>query len=197
MRLGILGGTFDPIHWGHLRIAEAAREGLGLNKVLFLPVGIPVHRQHAPHASAEDRYAMCVLATQGRPEFEVSRVETDSPQPCFTVDTLAKLRQELHDADCRLIIGADEAVIFTTWREPRTILKQARLAIATRPGLDAAELRVRLPQWVQDGADLLPPMAIDISATDIRARLAAGRSVRDLLPDEVISYIEQHGLYRQ
>ncbi|HEY3412016.1 MAG TPA: nicotinate-nucleotide adenylyltransferase [Armatimonadota bacterium] len=196
MRLGVFGGTFDPIHYGHLRIAEAAREALSLDSVMFVPVGVPVHRQVAPHGSAEARYQMCRLATEDNPAFEVSRIETDAQSPCFTVDTLARLRMERPDAEIRLIIGADEAAIYPTWREPRTIVKQARLAVAMRPGIDAAELQAALPRWVIDAMDVLPPIFIGISSTDIRARLTAGKSVRYLLPAPVEMYIEKNRLYR-
>jgi len=196
MKLGVFGGTFDPIHSGHIQIAETAFHALSLDKVLFVPVGIPVHRQHAPHASAEDRYQMCRIAVANRPRFEVSRVETDANTACFTVDTLAHLRRELPEAELRLIIGADEAAIFTTWREPHTILKQARLAVATRPGLGAPELQTRLPGWVRRQMDVLPPLSIDISATDIRIRLGEGLPVGEMLPEGVLAYIEQSRLYR-
>ncbi|HEY3267629.1 MAG TPA: nicotinate-nucleotide adenylyltransferase [Armatimonadota bacterium] len=196
MRVGIFGGTFDPIHFGHLRIAETAREHLGLSRVVFVPVGAPVHRHAPPHAGREHRYAMCLVATESHPAFSVSRVETESPEPSYTVDTLTRLQRELDGAQTHLIIGADEALIFPSWHEPRAILEMARLAVATRPGLDEEQLRERLPEWVTDRLDVLPPLAIDISATDIRRRLRDGRSVRYLLPDEVRSHIEKHALYR-
>lgn len=196
MKLGVFGGTFDPVHDGHIRIAELALKALALDRVIVMPVGAPVHRQHAPHASAEDRFQMCRIAVEGRPGFEVSRLETDAHTACFTVDTLAHLRRELPEAELRLIIGADEAVIFPTWREPRTILKQARLAVATRPGLDATELRSRVPSWVRKNMDVLPPLNIDISATEIRARLARGLPVDQMLPEGVLAYIEKVRLYR-
>lgn len=196
MKLGVFGGTFDPIHNGHIQIARTAWEALALDRVLFVPVGAPVHRQHAPHASAEDRYTMCRIAIAGLQEFEVTRVETDAHTACFTVDTLAHLRRELPEAELRLIIGADEAVIFSTWREPRTILKQARLAVATRPGLDASEVRASVPGWVRKHMDVLPQLDIDISATDIRRRLGEGLPVSQMLPEGVLAYIEQSRLYR-
>lgn len=193
----MFGGTFDPIHYGHLRIAELAREALGLDSVMFVPVGVPVHRQIGPHASPEARYEMCRLATEDNPAFDVSRIETDARVPCFTVDTLARLRMELPDAEIRLIIGADEASIFPAWREPRTIVKQARLAVAQRPGIEASELQAALPGWMIDAIDFLPPTSIEISSTEIRARLTAGKSVRYLLPTGVGTYIEENRLYHR
>ncbi len=196
MKLGVFGGTFDPIHFAHLRLAEAAREFLRLDEVLFVPVGDPVHREDPPHAGREDRYAMCVAATASNPAFSVSRIETDGGATGYTVHTLERLRMERPDAEIHLIMGADEAAAFPAWREPDRILEMARLAVATRPGIDEAALREALPGWVTGRVDLLPPMAMDISATDIRARLAARKSVRYLVSDEVRAYIEQHGLYR-
>jgi nicotinate-nucleotide adenylyltransferase len=194
-RTGVFGGTFDPIHFGHLRLAETAREALGLDEVLFVPVGDPVHRNDSPAAGREERYRMCVLATESNPAFRVSRVETDSPKPAYTADTLAALQGELHGATIFLLMGADEAVQFAEWRRPREILEMARLAVATRPGLDAPAIRSALPAWVLERTDFLPPLSIDISATEIRARAREGRSIRYLLPDGVLEYIEANNLY--
>lgn len=197
MRLGIFGGTFDPIHYAHLRLAEAAREHLRLDRVIFVPVGAPVHRENPPHADRERRYAMCLAATADNPFFQVSRVETDREEPSFSVHTLARIRAERPTADLHLIMGADEAAAFPTWYEPRRILEMVRLGVATRPGVDANALRSRLPEWVSARMEMLPWLNMDISATDIRARLACGRTVRYLVPDEVREYIADHGLYRE
>jgi nicotinate-nucleotide adenylyltransferase len=195
MTLGIFGGTFDPIHFGHLRIAETAREALGLDRVLFVPVGTPVHRRRPPAAGREHRYAMCIAATDTHPAFMVSRIETESPEPCYTVDTLRRIHAERPGDDLHLIIGADEAVSFPAWRQPRAILKLARLAVATRPGLERETLEDRLPDWLAEAMDILPPLNIGISSTDIRARFQEGRSVRYLMPDEVRTHIEKYDLY--
>jgi nicotinate-nucleotide adenylyltransferase len=196
MRLGIFGGTFDPIHYGHLRIAETAREALALERVMFIPVGAPVHRARPPRAGREHRYAMCIAATDTHPDFMVSRIETETPEPAYTVDTLRRIHAERPGDNLHLIIGADEAVAFPTWHLPREILELARLAVATRPGLDGATLLERLPDWLCERMDVLPPLSIGISSTDIRARFQEERSVRYLMPDEVRTHIEKYGLYK-
>jgi nicotinate-nucleotide adenylyltransferase len=196
MKIGVFGGTFDPIHYGHLRLAETARESLGLSTVLFVPVGEPVHRDSPPEAGREHRYAMCLLATDGNPAFRVSRVETDNPVAAYTVDTLTALRTELAGADVFLLMGADEAVQFDSWHRPRDIVSVARLAVATRPGLDHETARLAMPDWVADRAEFLPQLSVDISATDIRARVREGRSITYLVPERVAQFIETHGLYR-
>jgi len=195
MRLGIFGGTFDPIHFGHLRIAETAREALALDRVMFIPVGAPVHRARPPRAGREHRYAMCIAATDTHPDFMVSRIETENPEPSYTLDTLQRIHAERPDDHLHLIIGADEAVAFPTWHEPKGILALARLAVATRPGLDRDALYERLPEWQSEHMDVLPPLHIGISSTDIRARFLDGRSVRYLMPDEVRIHIEKYALY--
>lgn len=195
MRLGIFGGTFDPIHFGHLRIAETAREALSLDRVMFVPVGAPVHRARPPRAGREHRYAMCIAATDTHPDFMVSRIETDNPEPSYTVDTLTRIHAERPDDGLHLIIGADEAVAFPTWHDPKGILALSRLAVATRPGLDRETLYERLPDWQSAAMDVLPPLNIGISSTDIRARFQDGRSVRYLMPDEVRIHIEKYDLY--
>jgi nicotinate-nucleotide adenylyltransferase len=197
MKIGIFGGTFDPIHYGHLRVAETAREALGLDRVLFIPLGEPVHRTAAPHAVAEDRYAMCLAATLENPSFDVSRIEVDRPGGSYSVETLRILREERPGDEFVLIIGADEAAIFPTWREPCAILEMARLAVVTRPGTDAAALERELPEWVWRKMEVLPPLYVDISATDVRRRIAEGSSVRYRVPPGVAAYIAKHDLYRK
>lgn len=195
MRLGIFGGTFDPIHFGHLRIAETAREALTLDQVLFVPVGTPVHRARPPQAGREHRYAMCIAATDTHPDFRVSRIEIENPRPSYTVDTLTRIHGERPDDSLHLIIGADEAVAFSTWHDPRGILSLARLAIATRPGLGREALEERLPHWQAAAMDVLPHLDIGISSTDIRARFRDGLSTRYMMPDEVRVHIEKYDLY--
>lgn len=195
MRFGIFGGTFDPIHLAHLRLAESAREQLRLSEVVFVPVGAPVHRQTPPQASREDRYAMCVAATARNPRFSVSRVEIENVEPSFTVHTLERLLRERSEARASLILGADEAAAFPGWREPRRILEMARLAVAQRPGVEASELEA-LPEWVRRRVDFVAMLQMDIYSTDIRARAARGDSIRYLVPDAVRRHIEKHGLYR-
>ena len=188
-KLGILGGTFDPIHFGHLAIAGEARARAGLDAVLFIPTGEPPHKPHW-QADAEHRYQMSVLATADNPHFFVSRLEIDRPGPSYTVETLRALRAIFPRGEFTLIVGADMALDFHRWREPEAILAQARVLAAARPGcpLDAADPRLH-------DITLLPTPGLDISSTDLRARIAAGGEIRYLVPDPVAAYIRKYGLY--
>jgi nicotinate-nucleotide adenylyltransferase len=190
--LGILGGTFDPIHYGHLAIAEEARERFGLARVLFMPTGAPPHKPTG-RAGAEHRYAMTVLATADNPAFAVSRLEIDRPGLSYTVDTLRALHEEYPGAELYMIIGADMALEFHTWRDPEGILAQATVVAATRPGWDLSRL-ASLPT----AGRILPMDApgLYLSSTALRARIAEGRSLRYLTPPPVAAYIREHGLYR-
>lgn len=196
-RWGILGGTFDPIHHGHLAIAEAAREELGLERVLFVPAGQPPHRAHAPGASAEDRAAMVALAIAGAPAFSLSRLELDREGPSYTVDTLTALATGAA-TDLRFILSAEAFAEFPTWHEAERVLALCRLVVLPREGHPAPDLPAlvaRLPAL--DGrVTLLDGPRIRLSASEVRGRAAAGLSVRYLVPDAVAAYIADHRLYR-
>jgi nicotinate-nucleotide adenylyltransferase len=202
-RWGILGGTFDPIHHGHLAIAEAAREELGLERVLFVPAGQPPHRGNAPGASAEDRAAMVALAIAGAPAFALSRLELDRAGPSYTVDTLTALAAGAGggagDAvDLRFILSAEAFADFPTWHEPERVLALCQLVVLPREGHPAPDLPAlvaRLPAL--DGrVTLLDGPRIRLSASEVRGRAAAGLSVRYLVPDAVAAYIADHRLYQ-
>jgi nicotinate-nucleotide adenylyltransferase len=209
--LGIMGGTFDPVHYAHLRLAEEAAEALGLERVRWIPSGIPGHRA-APRTPGRHRLEMLRLAIAGNPRFEVDSVEAESVTPGFTIDTLARLRAELGSArPLVFLIGADQLLALHTWRRWRELLDLAHFAVSARPGYAiesealapevAAELARR--QSGPEGLAATPaghiatfamtPLAI--SASDIRHRLASGRSARYLLPREVLAYIEANTLY--
>jgi nicotinate-nucleotide adenylyltransferase len=195
-RVGVMGGTFDPIHHGHLVAAEEARWQFRLDRVVFVPTGQPWQKA-AGVSDAEDRYLMTVIATASNPAFSVSRLEIDSPGPTYTVDTLRRLRAEL-DPDVRLffVTGADAVLQILTWKDPDEVLALAELIAATRPGHDLADLAEKVPA----AAGRVHPMripALAISSTEIRARVAAGAPIQYLVPEGVARYIEKRGLYRE
>jgi len=194
-KLGILGGTFDPIHYGHLQIAEEARERFALDAVLFIPTGEPPHKPSGL-ASAEQRFLMAELATADHPRFAVSRLEIDRSGPSYTADTLQMLHELYPKAALHLIIGADMAMDFPTWRAPERILALARVIAVTRPGVSETRLRRRLTTPAMQDVELLVAPGLDISSTELRRRVRAGQSLRYLTPDAVIGFIEKEGLYR-
>lgn len=183
--LGLFGGTFDPVHWGHLLLGEAAREALGLAQLQFLPARLPPHKQDRSVTPTEHRLAMLELAIADNPAFAICRWELDQPGPSYTVDTLRHLRDEGWDP-IHLLIGGDSLAQLASWREPDAIRRLASIAVMDRPGWqpEAAGVRVlALPQ-------------IAISSTAIRDRLRAGQSIRYWVPEAVRAYIADHGLYR-
>lgn len=200
--LGVLGGTFDPVHVAHLAVAEEAREALGLERVLFIPAGIPPHKQGRTITSGDQRLSMLELAIAGNPAFAVSRIELDRDGPSYTVDTLAALREERLAAgeppDLALIVSAEAFAEFTSWREPRRILELALVAVAPRDGFPDTTLEAIARDFpgLEDRVVLLDSPRLRLSASDLRARAAAGRSLRYLVPDAVAAHIEDHALYR-
>lgn len=186
MRQGILGGTFDPIHLGHLLLGEAAREQLRLDSVLFVPAGTQWRKAGREIAPAEHRAAMAELAVADNPAFEVSKVEVEIPGPSYTADTLEAL-SETPDVQLYLILGKDAFQDLPNWVRPERIRELATLAVAARNGETVTEetpvVRLEMPE-------------IGISATDIRERVRAGRTIRYLVPALVEAYIRNHGLYR-
>jgi len=204
-RLGVLGGTFDPIHLGHLAIAEEAREALGLGRVLFVPAGQPWQKADRVVSSADDRAAMVDLAIAGNPAFECSRLEIERPGPTYTVETLASLavteRSAGREPDLWFLLSVEALRGLSTWHEPDRLLELCRLAVVPRAGVgeagepvDAHWLNRHLPGR-QDRVRLLEGPRLRLSGTDIRARVAARRSIRYLVPDAVAAYIGDHGLY--
>ena len=195
-RWGILGGIFDPIHYGHLAIAEQARDALDLGRVLFVPAGQPVHKG-APEADGEHRARMIEQAIQGNPHFRLSRNEIDADRPSYTVDTLMDLAGEHPDCDWVIIISAEAARALPTWRLPERILQLAQVAIMPRLGYDDISEEWLAGQFPgqADRFSLLRTSRLGHSSTDIRSRLHAGRSIRYLVPASVEAYIGDNRLY--
>jgi nicotinate-nucleotide adenylyltransferase len=201
-RIGILGGTFDPIHIGHLAIAQAARETLGLERVLFVPARVPPHRPDRPIAAAHDRAAMVALAIAANPAFEMSRVELDREGPSYTVDTLKALAGESgpdRPPDLWFILSAEAFAGFLDWHDPAGILELCRLAVMPREGDSPANLTpiARALPRLADRVHLLDGPRLRLAATEVRSRAARGLSVRYLVPDAVAAYIGDHRLYRE
>jgi nicotinate-nucleotide adenylyltransferase len=190
-----MGGTFDPIHHGHLVAADEARWQFELDRVVFVPAGRPWQKPVGV-SPAEDRYRMTAIATASDPAFTVSRVEIDHQGPTYTVDTLRRLRAEL-PADTRLlfIAGADAVLQLLTWKEPDQVVALAELIAATRPDFDLDRLVSQVPGAAGRVHRMEIP-ALAISSSDIRARVARGAPYRYLVPEGVAGYIQQHALYR-
>lgn len=200
-RWGVLGGTFDPIHLGHLLLAEECRELLALDKVLFVPAGEPWLKAGQGVTAGIHRLRMAELATAEHPQFAVLPWEVERPGPSYTVDTLARLRAEQGaDLELHFILGADALASFQRWQEPERVLQLARLAVAPRPGYAAAaadivaEVKARFAAYAA-GISLLAAAGLDISATELRRRMAAGLSIRYRAPAAVVGYAGEWGLY--
>ena len=192
-RLGVMGGTFDPIHYGHLVTAEEALDQFELEGVVFVPTGRPWMKEHEVVSPAEDRYLMTVIATASNPLFSVSRIEVDREGPTYTVETLRALKAEL-DADLFFITGADAILEIVQWKDRAELFDLARFIAATRPGYDMAGFQ--MPGEAVDAVTVMRIPALAISSTDIRERVKASRPIRYLVPEGVKSYIEKAGLYR-
>ena len=196
MRTGVLGGTFDPIHLGHLAAARAAIGCATLDRVLLVPSGTPPHRPGA-EAPAEMRLEMCLLAAAGQPGLEVSDVEIARAGPSYTADTLDELRTLHPQDDLYLILGWDAARLFSTWHDPERIKRLATVVVVNRPGTPSPD-SAQLAQAGLDPDDVVLCAADtpDVSASELREALARGDSVTEKVPSEVARYIATHRLYR-
>jgi nicotinate-nucleotide adenylyltransferase len=207
-RLGILGGTFDPPHYGHLLLADTARVELSLERVLFAPAGQPPHKPEAKPSSEAHRVALveAALADAAEPIFELSRVDLDRPGPHYTIHTLIRLREAYPGADFWFLVGGDSLVDLPKWRAPNQIIALARLGVLSRPGYepDLEAIQEKLSSRgdsdakinVRDRIDWLQGPPLDISSTALRERKRAGLSLRFLVPPSVEAYVCQHQLYR-
>ena len=195
--LGVMGGTFDPVHLGHLAVAEEAREVLGLERILFVPAGQPPHKPAGEVTPVEHRIAMVELAIVDNPAFELSRIEVDRAGPSYTVDTLETLAAE--GDRLTVILSAETFAELRTWHEPGRLFEAARVAVAPRWGYPAPD-----PGWLaatfpgrEDRVSYLEGPRLGVSSTALRARVAAGRSIRYLVPQPVAAYIAAHNLYAE
>lgn len=197
-RLGIMGGTFDPIHIGHLACAEQALETYGLDAVVFVPAGVPVFKKHQRVTDAADRLAMVRLAVAGNQAFDASSIEIDRGGDTYTVDTLRALRAHYPDnVELFFITGADAVRSIVAWKDSAQVARLVRFIAATRPGYDLAEVRRELESASEGfSIDFFEVTSLAVSSSDLRARVAAGKSIRYLTMDAVRRYIEDRGLYR-
>ena len=193
--IGLMGGTFDPIHVGHLAIAEEARDALSLDRILFVPAGRPPHKAGVAVTDVAHRVAMVELAIAGNAAFELSRIEVDRPGPSYTVDTVETLAAH---ADVTVILSVETFVELPTWHAPERLLAAARMAVVPREGYPAPD-----PAWISRAFPSMEPRIsylegprLGLSSTALRARVATGRSIRYLVPDAVGAYIATNHLYR-
>jgi nicotinate-nucleotide adenylyltransferase len=191
-KIGVMGGTFDPIHHGHLVAASEVADRFGLDEVLFVPTGEPWQKGERSVSPAEDRYLMTVVATASNPRFSVSRVDIDRGGPTYTVDTLRDLHARHPDADLYFITGADALGAILTWRDVDELFGLAHFVGVTRPGYELED--DHLPEG---SVTLVEVPALTISSTDCRRRVAEGHPVWYLVPDGVVQYIAKRGLYRE
>nr|CAA9258944.1 Nicotinate-nucleotide adenylyltransferase [uncultured Armatimonadetes bacterium] len=195
MRIGIFGGTFDPIHLGHLRLAEETREQLQLDRVLFVPNNVSPFKDEAMVTPGERRIEMIWRAVADNPHFEVSAVEVRRPGPSYAIDTLRALRAECPVGDFFFLTGTDAVRDLAGWREPEALMREARFVAACRPGTEPDEVRNALPPHWAERVTFIAMPGLDISATDLRARVRARRSITYLVPRAVEEYILANGLY--
>jgi nicotinate-nucleotide adenylyltransferase len=191
-RLGIMGGTFDPIHHGHLVAASEVAHVFSLDEVVFVPTGRSAHKEEREVTDAEDRYLMAVIATASNPRFSVSRIDVDRPGPTYTVDTLRDMRR-LHgpDAEFFFITGADALAKMLTWHDAEELFELSHFIGCTRPGHRLAD-----PGLPNGRVSLMEVPALAISSTECRDRVRAGEPIWYLVPDGIVQYINKRGLYR-
>jgi nicotinate-nucleotide adenylyltransferase len=202
MRIGIFGGTFDPVHLGHLVMAEQCREQAGLDQVWFVLAARPPHKPEGELTAFARRVEMLQLALAGQPAFRVEELEKDRPGPSYTADTLEAIHRRQPDLDLHFIIGSDSLVDLPQWREPARIVAQAALLVVTRPGfriqpIEEVRQALELPNETPLRFQVIESPLIDIASSDLRRRAAEGKSLRYQVPRAVECYIEQHQLYRK
>ncbi len=195
-RIGVMGGTFDPIHHGHLVAASEVAGRFDLDEVVFVPTGQPWQKAERQVSAAEDRYLMTVIATASNPRFTVSRVDIDRPGMTYTVDTLRDIRAERgDDVDLYFITGADALAQILTWRDAEQLFHLAHFVGCTRPGVELASPAIA--QLPQDRVTLMEIPALAISSTDCRQRVGEREPIWYLVPDGIVQYIAKRGLYHR
>ena len=204
LHLGVLGGTFDPPHYGHLALAETARVQLGLDRVIFVPAGQPPHKPGRPITPAHHRVAMVEAAIADKPAFVLSRVDLDRAGPHYTVEMLALLQQEYPKAELFFLMGGDSLAEFPTWRDPAGIVRQARLAVMQRAGLHFGQAQCKEPDLaaleravpgICERLVWLDVPHLDVSSSGLRQRVRAGLPLRYLVPPPVEAYVREQRLY--
>ncbi len=196
-RIGVLGGTFDPVHNGHLHIARELRQALGLDAIVWVPAGRPPHKAGQIVSSDQDRLAMLELALSGSPTDDISAIDIERAGPSYTADLLEILNQQFAPVTLVFLMGEDSLRDLPNWRDPARILRLAELAVAGRPGIEAdlESLAATIPGF--DGrVHIIPTVEVPYSSSDIRERVRAGQPITGLVPEDVERYIADHGLYR-
>ncbi len=195
-QIGIMGGTFDPVHNGHIAIAQSVAEQLGLNRVLFIPTGNPNFKQDAHVTPAADRVRMVELAIEGHPLFELDRCEVDRPGVTYTADTLEELAGRFAGAQLFFIMGTDSALTLQHWKRAQDVARLCTVVVAQRPGQSAQLLRETLASCpIAFDVRYLDVPQIDVSSTQVRERVFRGLPIDAMVPDEVAAYIRENGLY--
>jgi nicotinate-nucleotide adenylyltransferase len=197
-RIGVIGGTFDPIHYGHLAAAEEARVRVSLEKVLFVVASLPPHKLDEEVTPVEHRLAMTRLGVDSNQFFEISMVDVDRPGPSYTVDTISILRREEEDADFFFIMGLDSLVELPTWHQPELLVRLCHLVAVTRPGfeVDLPSLEKAVP-GISARLEVIGMPGLDISSTDLQRRVRMGLPIKYQVPEAVERYIREHKLYGQ
>lgn len=197
MRIGVFGGTFDPIHLGHLSAAQDAASLLGLDRVLFVPNRVPPHKRHRPVSDVADRVTMVDLAIADNQLFAVSLLELEREGPSYTLDTLRELRKQLPGSDIVFLVGCDAVPALPTWNRPDELLKEFEIVVMERPtgrSVDWETVETRFP-GIRDRLQVIPVAQLEISSDDIRTRVREQRPIRYLVPAAVERYVSEHGLY--
>lgn len=198
--LGIIGGAFNPIHYGHLIAAECARVEFNLDQVLFVPAHTPPHKEESDILDQAERYRMVEMAVLSNPAFRVSDLELKRAGVSYTVDTLEYFCRHYPSSEIFFIMGLDSLFILDTWKDVERLIQLCRFIIVTRPGYNIKEevgIRKRLPAEFWSQANFLAIPGLDISSSDIRMRVAQGKPIRYMLPETVENYIRQNNIYRE
>ncbi len=200
MKIGLLGGTFDPVHNGHLAIAESVMSGVGLDEVIFMPASQTPLKEDCDILAAEHRVEMVKLAIEGIPCFKLSMIEMERGGPSYTIDTIVELKNIVEEEDAIFfIMGCDSLAGISRWKEPGRLIRVCRLVAVPRPGIDIPDLTSlenEVP-GISENVIILDGPHIDISATEIREKVSEGLPISNLVPRPVEEYIKQHGLYRK
>ena len=195
-RIGLMGGTFDPIHYGHLVIAEVARAEFGLERVVWVPAGDPPHKKDYSVSPQEHRYAMVVLATASNPHFEVSRMELEREGLSYSLDTIRSFGRQYPEHEVFFITGADAILEILTWYRHHEVVQSCRFLAVTRPGYDLTRLNTLLPPEYLPRISVITAPGVHLSSTEVRDRTREGAPIRYLVPEPVEAYLSKHGLYR-